>query len=744
MKKYNDADKTPKKKSAVALTFKIIATLLVVGAFTFCLVWTITNWDTVKNAVTNGTNIATEEDVNNAFKDGYNEGIKDKDNYSALINDYKSKYETELEKKTQLEKSVLELQSTINVLTTQKTELETQVDNLTTIKTNNENTIADLNNQITSLKFQVTTLTNSNENKAEQIEQLNTQISNLQSTVSQLQTTNDLNLQTITSLNTQIASLNTQITEMTTQSQNSNSQINALNNRINELQESINYYENYIASLETSEQVVATFEFDGSVYNIQIVNKGAKVSVIDPTSTDYVVFNYWTVDGEQIDLATYTLNTNTKIVANVTYKYDVKFVVDGANLDSQVVTQNACPTLPSNPTKDGYEFDGWTTNGVDVISNIDTTPIAQNTTYTAKFTKLHTVTFMVDSEIFDTQIVRNGKLVTLPENPTKENYDFDGWTLNENSVINISEINILADTIFTAKFTQLFTVSFSSSDNQFVTNSIIYSYQVREGELATDTAFDKPTKEYYEFVSWMVKDGWGSKEVDLSTYQIFEDTLFFSNYVRVLSIVKIYDGDQLLHSGVYNVGETLVLSDITPLGREGCYFTGYYNISKYYDYNDFITELPQQDLSISAGDYTYYAFYSEIYTGNFVSTTSDDNYLNFGYTRDYDYSSGKGNIRYIDISKPTGGSNYFYDCVFYGEFDPSNMSYYYKKEVTYTVDGVKNTGYYEYIGKYNEATDSWTFTSTSVKGGVSTLVKTETYVRSGYAYGYFFSDIIES
>lgn len=543
MKKYNYVDKRPKKKSAVALTFKIIATLLVVGAFTFCLVWTITNWDTVKNAVTNGTNIATEEDVNNAFKDGYNEGIKDKDNYTALINDYKSKYETELEKKTQLEKSVLELQSTINVLTTQKTELETQVGNLTTIKTNNENTIADLNNQITSLKFQVTTLTNSNENKAEQIEQLNTQISNLQSTVSQLQTTNDLNLQTITSLNTQIASLNTQITEMTTQSQNSNSQINALNNRINELQESINYYEQYIASLETNEQVVATFEFDGSVYNIQIVNKGAKVSVIDPTSTDYVVFNYWTVDGEQIDLATYTLNTNTKIVANVTYKYDVKFVVDGANLDSQVVTQNACPTLPSNPTKDGYEFDGWTTNGVDVISNIDTTAVTQNITYTAKFTKLHTVTFMFEDTTLETQTVRNGNYVASTPSIDSTTYKvFNGWKVNE-IIVDLSSFKIVSDTLVVADITNYYNVTFEFDKENFETK-ILSNSDIIE-------ASTTPTKEGFDFIGWSTD---GAYTIN-SSFSLSQDTTFYPIFQHKLAGRWVFD-----YSSV--VDEMIVTIDI--------------------------------------------------------------------------------------------------------------------------------------------------------------------------------------
>ena len=83
----------------------------------------------------------------------------------------------------------------------------------------------------------------------------------------------------------------------------------------------MSYYEQYIAALENGEQVVATFEFDGSVYNIQIVNKNSLLTVTPPQSTAYVIFNGWTVNGELIDLETFRITENTKIVADVTHKY---------------------------------------------------------------------------------------------------------------------------------------------------------------------------------------------------------------------------------------------------------------------------------------------------------------------------------------------------------------------------------------------------------------------------------------
>lgn len=502
----------------------IIFSLLFVGAFAFVLSWGIINFNKVKDGMS-GTGVYTKEDINKSYEDGYNTALTNKEEYNKLIASYRDTITTLNDNISQLNSQITTLTNNnkdyanqLTQLNEQKTNLQSQVDNLTTIKTNNETTIASLNNQITSLQNQVTNLTNRGEEKSEQIKTLNSQITTLQNTVSQLQTTNDMNVTTITSLNTQIANLNSQISEMTLISQNSQSQINTLNNKISELQASVSYYESYIASLENGEQVVATFEFDGSVYNIQIVNKGSKLSVTTPTSTTYKIFNGWTVNGSAIDLSTYTITTNTKIVADVTYKYDVKFKVDDTIYNSQIITKNNCATLPNNPTKDGYEFEGWSLNGVDVVSDITTKQVTQNVTYTAVFTKLHTVTFVYEDTTKATQTIRNGNYATAPTIESTDYKVFNGWKVNGN-IVDISTYKIVTNTTFVADVTYKYDVVFKV-DNEVYNSQIV----AKNGRALLPT---NPTKDGYKFDGWTVN---GVDLVDILSYTINEDTIFNAKF----------------------------------------------------------------------------------------------------------------------------------------------------------------------------------------------------------------------
>ena len=646
-----------------------IASVLIIG-LTAILLYCF--WPAIKGTVDN-SKYYTQEELQESYDKGYEDGCKTETEltsqvkyYKNLVDEYYIQVNTLNDEITMLTKTKKDYETQISNIESQVQILQTQVDNLTTIKSSNETTIASLNNQITSLQNQVTNLTNSGEDKSEQITTLNNQIKTLQNTVSQLQTTNDMNVATISSLNTQIANLNTQISDMALQSQNSQSQINALNNKISELQASVSYYESYIAQLENGEQVVATFEFDGSVYNIQIVNKGSKLSVTTPTSTTYKIFNGWTVNGSVIDLSTFTITTNTKIVADVTYKYDVKFKVDDNIIDSQIITKNNCATLPTNPTKDGYEFDGWSLNGVDVISDITTNQVTQNVTYTAVFTKLHTVTFIyedttketqsvrngnyataitiedtaykvfngwtvngskidlstykivtnttfvaditykydvkfkVDDTIYNSQIITKNNCATLPTNPTKTGYEFDGWSLNGVDIISdITSRQVTQNVTYTAVFTKLHTVTFVYENTTKATQS------VRNGNYATAITIEDTA--YKVFNGWTVN---GSK-IDLSTYKIVADTTFVAD-VTYKYDVKFKVDDNIVDSQIITKNNCAKLPT-TPT-KAGYVFEGW-SLNGVDIISDITTRQVTQNI-------TYSAIFSKLHSVKFMYDAS--------------------------------------------------------------------------------------------------------------------------
>lgn len=616
----------------------IIFSLVFIGAFIFVLTWGIINFNKVKDGMS-GTGVYTQEDIDNAYEDGYNTALENKSEYDELINSYRDTITT-------LTDNVSQLNSQINILTNnnkdykeqvsyleeQKANLQTQVDNLTSIKNDNEASIESLNSQISILQNQIESLTNSGENKDEQISQLNKQVANLQSLVNQLQETNQMNVNTISNLNVQISNLNRQISEMTELSQNANSQINILNNKINELQKSIKYYEEYIASLESGEQVVATFEFDGSVYNIQIVNKNSILSVTPPTSTEYKIFNGWTVNGESVDLSTYTITTNTKFVADVTYKYDVKFMVDSNEYNSQIIVKNGFATLPEEPTKAGYEFSGWSLNGIDIIDNISTTPITQNITYIAVFTKLHTVTFMNGDNIYETQYVKNGNFATNVIIENEGNKIFKGWKVND-ILVDISTYQILSDTIFVADFAIAKTVEFyltysSFSPEQNVLYETKYVEENNFVELPTP-----PEKEGYVFKGWCDATVlFGETIIDLSNYPITADMKLRPAWEQYKTL-KFYVGEELFHSVQVLDGDYIEPFESpvnsTNLNADWIYFNSVFmgaSTKKIFDFNEPVnTSLYEYDML----DMSYKFYWHTYETLEDIHLSSENNVITY-------------------------------------------------------------------------------------------------------------------
>ena len=88
----------------------IIFSILFIGAFAFVLSWGIINFNKVKDGMS-GTGVYTKEDIDNAYEDGYNTALENKEKYDQLIYSYRDTITT-------LTDNVSQLNSQINVLRT--------------------------------------------------------------------------------------------------------------------------------------------------------------------------------------------------------------------------------------------------------------------------------------------------------------------------------------------------------------------------------------------------------------------------------------------------------------------------------------------------------------------------------------------------------------------------------------------------------------------------------------------------
>lgn len=514
----------------------IIFSILIIGVFAFLLTWGIINWSKVKDGMA-GNGLYTQEDVQKSYEDGYSTALKDKDEYDKLINSYRDTITTQNDlisqytsEATALNNSIKDYQGQVATLNEQRAALETQIETLNTIKASNEITITELNGQIAELSTQILTLQGNKDENERQIAALTEQLTNLQNLNTQLQENNALNAKTINGLNAQIASLNNQIADLTLQTQNNSSVVNALNAKIAELQKSVSYYEQYLSTLESGEQVVATFEFDGSVYNIQVVNKNSLLTVATPPSTAYVIFNGWTVDGEPIDLATYRITANTKIVADVTHKYEVNFMVDGENYHNEIVLKNAKVTPPAAPTKNGYVFEGWTIDGNSVV-NLNAYTVTQNVTFTAKFTKQYSVVFKYEDTTLKNETVKSGNYATAPTATSTAYKVFNGWKVN-GVAVNVNEYRITSDTVFVADITYKYDVKFMADGKTHNTQIV-----ERNGKPTVPVA---PTKPNYVFVGWSID---GTNTVNVSNYTVTANVTFTALFRVDKFTVTFKNGD---------------------------------------------------------------------------------------------------------------------------------------------------------------------------------------------------------
>ena len=187
-------------------------------------------------------------------------------------------------------------------------------------------------------------------------------------------------------------------------------------------------YDNTTIKAVYQENLTVTFNSAGGTEVAPIsVLEGATISApTAPTKSGYT-FDVWTLDDEEFNFAT-PITDDITLAATWLENFTVTFNSDGGSaVTAQEIADGSTASEPTDPTKEGYEFNGW--NDGESAFNF-ATPITEDITLTAQWLEVFTVTF--DSQggsAITAQEVTDGDTATLPDpSPTKAANVFTHWS----------------------------------------------------------------------------------------------------------------------------------------------------------------------------------------------------------------------------------------------------------------------------------------------------------------------------
>ena len=319
----------------------------------------------------------------------------------------------------------------------------------------------------------------------------------------------------------------------------------------------------FYAQWELVEHTV-TFDPNGGEYadttekTDETYNYGAEIhlpTADDATKEHYHLIGWQEKDGDLLDPgAAYTVTKDTEFTAE--WEIDSHTVIfdpnGGEYADSEEPTEEEYEygteiTLPTadDATREHYQLVGWQEKDGDLLDPGAAYTVTKDTEFTAEWKiDQHTLSFALDGgkygdveEDFD-ETYDYGTHITLPGEPEKEHYSFQGWE-DENGTIYEAGANfeVTEDMSFTALWKiDTHTITYDPNGGEFAGKPEPTEYTHDYGE--TIKVADRATRDGYEFEGWLNLD-----DLDLyekgNDYKVEGDTTFKALWRKIL--MMIYD-----------------------------------------------------------------------------------------------------------------------------------------------------------------------------------------------------------
>ena len=293
------------------------------------------------------------------------------------------------------------------VVTNEKTinDLNLQIENLTNVKLENETEISNLNSIVLALEQQVVELEKQNKLLEYEISQNETLIEENNKTISQLENSIRVYEDYINGvesdkevfaifvvekeiINVQKLNINglAYLENQPVFDENTTFNGWVVNNEIVDLSSyTLSCNTTFVADLTYSYTI--NFIVDDEIYNSQTIIKDNFVSAPEIPLKEGYKFTGWSLNKADIisNIDTIKVTKNINYYAMFEKAYTVNFVVDNETYNSQLIIENDFIELPSNPSKDGFMFIGWSlTNDYSVV-DVTSSAVVENVIYYACF-----------------------------------------------------------------------------------------------------------------------------------------------------------------------------------------------------------------------------------------------------------------------------------------------------------------------------------------------------------------------
>ena len=244
-----------------------------------------------------------------------------------------------------------------------------------------------------------------------------------------------------------------------------------------------------------------TFMVDETVYRVRNVKENDKVTKPKNTTKKGNIFVEWQLNGKSFNFSTpITSNLTLNAVFKEAQTYTVSFDSNGgSSIKDVTVTEGTKVSKPTNPTRKDYDFVEWQLNGKTYnFSNVVTSDITLKAIWEESKPK-YIVQFDSNggSNVAAQGTDKNQK-VTKPTDPTRDNYEFEGWFL-DNKKFDFNS-TVTSDITLKAEWAPLkkYKVTFDCGDN----SQCIASQEIQENEKAVNPA--TPSKNGATFDGWLL------------------------------------------------------------------------------------------------------------------------------------------------------------------------------------------------------------------------------------------------